>query len=93
MDKQIHDELIRKGYTYFEEDTYTKCYKQPVIGLHGNHGLIVSVTTEKIMINVYAPSGRIVDNVTNLSGVHKFEAPSDVVILDEWVKSIVDKVI
>ena len=61
--------------------------------MHIQSAMIVNVTTEKIMIVVYAPSGRIVDNITNLSGVQKFEAPSDVVILDEWVKSIVDKVI
>lgn len=95
LSNDIHEELLRKGYTYFdEEDVYSKCYKQPVIGFYGNHGLMVTVfTKDNISIQIYAPSGRIVDDVINLSGVQQFEVPADVTILDEWVKSLVDKVV
>ena len=95
LSNDIHEELLRKGYTYFEEENvYSKCYKQPVIGFYGNHGLMVTVfTKDNISIQIYAPSGRIVDDVINNSGATTLEVPSDVVILDEWAKSIADKVV
>lgn len=95
MMTNTHAKLLTLGFEHFaDEKVYVKTYVVPVIGIYGNHGLSCQIGEDGcVEIQVFAPSGRIVDDINNMSGVDFVDTPEDAVRLNTWIEEIKNEVV